>query len=199
LFVNGLDLVGNGRSLSLLFSYAIVCETLYISPNVYGWMILMIDRSRVVKFMVGIVVVCSLATAVLLLVMRLFIGTTLNEPTTVAVQIEAPEQISLNDPFAVTIQLTNLITASQILHSIDVESSYLELSGSTPTYKAVRHIPLTNFSSYRFEEELLAEETVAIELIFVGQTVGQFSGLIDICFADGTLCLARPLETIVVE
>jgi len=161
-----------------------------------------VDRGRVVKLVAGIMLVCLLGTAVLLLVMRIFIGTTLNEPTTVEVQIDVPEKISVNDPFAVTIQLTNLITASQILHSIDVESSYLEnisLNSSTPTYKAIRSLPLTNFASYRFEEEIPAGQTMVIELNFVGQTTGQFSGLIDICLADGTLCLARSLETVVVE
>lgn len=162
----------------------------------------MIDKNRVVKLVAAVLLLCSLGTAVLLLLVRIFIGTTLNEPTTVEVQIDAPEQIPLNEPFAVTIQLTNLITANQTLHSIDLQRSYLEnirLNNSTPTYKTVRSLPLTNFASYRFEKEIPAEQTMIIELHFVGQTIGQFSGLIDICLADGTLCLARPLETKVVE
>jgi hypothetical protein len=162
----------------------------------------MLNRSRAVKVVVGVVGICSLGTAVILLLIRIFIGTTLNEPTSIAVQIDAPEQIPLDEPFVVTIQLTGLSTASQTLHSIDIETSYLEnisLNGSTPTYKAVRSLPLTNFASYQFEEEIPAGKTVAIELNFVGKTVGQISGLIDICLADGTFCLARPLETRVVE
>ncbi len=162
----------------------------------------MIDRRRIVKLAVGIVLACSLGTAVILLIIRIFFGTTLNTPTSVAIQVDAPEQIPLNEPFAVTIQLTNLITTSQMLHSIDVENSYLEnisLNSSTPAYKTMRSLPLTKFASYTFEEEIPANQTVVIELNFVGQTVGQFSGLIDICMADGTLCLAHSLETTVVE
>ncbi len=162
----------------------------------------MLDRNRAVKVVAGIMGICLLGTAVFLLGMRIHFGTVLNEPTTIVVQIDAPSQTSMNEPFVVIANLTNISSDRQILHSIDVETSYLEnigLSGSTPTYKTMRSLPLANFTSYQFEEEIPAGQTVAIELNFVGQTIGQFSGLIDICLADGTLCLARTLEAQVIE
>ena len=160
------------------------------------------ERSRTVKLVAGILVICLAGTAVLLIIARLFFGTTLNEPITIEVQVDAPQQVQLNEPFAVNIQVTNLVTTSQTLHSIDLNSSYLDsvnLSSSTPAYKAVAALPLTDFTSYRFEEALLAEATVPIELVFVGQEAGEFSGLMDICLDDGTLCLAHPLEITIVE
>lgn len=160
------------------------------------------DRGRVVKLVVGMVVICLAGTAVLLLLFRTFWGTVLNEPTTVEVQVEAPDQVSIHEPFAVTIQMTNLITESQNLHSIDLDTRYLQnvrLDGSSPTYQASRKLPLTRFTSYRFDQTLPAGRTTTVELLFVGEAVGQFYGLMDICLMDGTLCLALPLETEVVE
>lgn len=160
------------------------------------------ERSRTVKLGAGILVICLAGTAVLLIIARLFFGTTLNEPITIDVQVDAPERVQLNEPFAINIQVMSLVTTSQIIHSIDLNSSYLNsvnLSSSNPAYKAVADIPLTDFTSYRFEETLFAETTVPIELVFVGQEVGEFSGLMDICLDDGTLCLAFPLETEVVR
>ena len=160
------------------------------------------NRSVTVRLVVGIVAVCLVGTAVLFLAIRTLFGTTLNEPTSIEVQLDAPAQVTLNEPFAVTIQVTNLVTTSQTLHSIDLDSSYLEnvnLSSTIPAYESVQSLPLTDFDSYLFEATIPAEATVPIELRFVGQKAGQFSGLIDVCLADGTLCLAQPLETTVVE
>ncbi|MBK8903824.1 MAG: hypothetical protein IPM53_21765 [Anaerolineaceae bacterium] len=160
------------------------------------------ERGRVLKLVGVVVAVCVLGTAVVLVISRLMWGTVLNEPTTIEVQIDAPEQVTLNEPFAVIIQVTSLITSSQVLHSIDLDTNYLDhvrLSGSAPAYQAVQSLPLTDFASYRFETELPALRSQAIELMFVGETVGEFSGVVDVCLEDGTLCVAQRLETEVVE
>ncbi|MCC6602835.1 MAG: hypothetical protein IT327_06475 [Anaerolineae bacterium] len=160
------------------------------------------ERRRVLKLVGMIVAVCVLGTAVVLTISRLLWGTVLNEPTSIAVQIDAPEQVTVNEPFAVTIQVTSLITSSQVLHSIDLDTNYLDyvrLSGSAPAYQAVQALPLTHFASYRFDTEIPAMNSRTVELMFVGETVGEFSGLVDICLEDGTLCLAQRLETEVME
>jgi len=160
------------------------------------------ERGRVLKLVGGITAVCLVGTVLVLSISRLLWGTALNEPTTIEVQIDAPEQVTRNEPFAVTIQVTSLITSSQVLHSIDLDTNYLDhvrLSSSAPAYQAVQSLPLTHFASYRFETELLAMNSQAIELMFVGETVGEFSGVVDVCLEDGTLCLAQRLETEVVE
>lgn len=147
-------------------------------------------------------VVCSVGTAVTIIISRLMFGTVLNKPTTLEVQLDAPQQVALNEPFAVTLQLTNIFTASQILHSIDLDTHYLEnvsLNSSNPGYKDVQRLPLTHFVSYSFEWLLPAGRTTIVELMFVPEKVGQFSGLVDICLDDGTLCQAVSLETEVVE
>ena len=160
------------------------------------------ERGRILRLVGVITAVCVLGTAVVLVISRLIWGTALNEPTTIEVQIDAPEQVTVNEPFAVTIQVTSLITSTQLLHSIDLDTDYLEnvrLSGSAPAYQAVQSLPLTHFASYRFETEIPAKNSRAIELMFVGETVGEFSGVVDICLEDGTLCLAQPLQTKIVE
>lgn len=160
------------------------------------------ERGRILRLVGVITAVCVLGTAVTLVISRLMWGTALNEPTTIAVQLDAPEQVTVNEPFAVTIRVTSLITSSQVLHSIDLDTNYLDhvrLSGSAPAYQAVQSLPLTHFASYRFETELPAMNSRAIELMFVGETVGEFSGVVDICLEDGTLCLAQRLETEVKE
>lgn len=160
------------------------------------------ERGRVLKLVGVIAAVCLVGTVLVLVISRLLWGTALNEPTTIEVQIAAPEQVTVNEPFAVTIQVTSLITSSQVLHSIDLDTNYLDhvrLSGSAPTYQAVQSLPLTHFASYRFETELPPMRSQAIELTFVGETVGEFSGVLDVCLEDGTLCLAQRLETVVIE
>lgn len=160
------------------------------------------ERGRILRLVGVITAVCLVGTVLVLIISRLMWGTALNEPTTIAVQLDAPEQVTVNEPFAVTIRVTSLITSSQVLHSIDLDTNYLDhvrLSGSAPAYQAVQSLPLTHFASYRFETELPAMNSRAIELMFVGETVGEFSGVVDICLEDGTLCLAQRLETEVKE
>lgn len=160
------------------------------------------DRKRVVRLVGLIIVVCLAGTAVALVVGRLFFGTVLNEPKTVEMQLNAPEQVTLNEPFVVTLRLTNVFTDSQTLHSIDLDNDYLEnirLDNSNPEFGDIRPLPLTGFASYSFDWLLPARRTTEIELRFVPEKAGQFSGLVDVCLDDGTLCQALPLETEVVE
>lgn len=160
------------------------------------------DRKRVIRLAGLIIIICLAGTAVALIVGRLFFGTVLNEPTTVEMQLDAPEQVTLNEPFVVTLRLTNIFTANQTLHSIDLEADYLDnisLENSNPGYQDVRSLPLTGFASYSFDWLLPARRTSTVELMFVPQKAGQFSGLMDICLEDGTLCQALPLEVEVLE
>ena len=160
------------------------------------------NRSKIIRLAGLIIVICLVGTAVTIIISRLFFGTVLNKPITVEMQLDAPLQVALNEPFAVTLQITNLITASQTLHSIDLDTDYLEsvsLASSSPNYKAVRSLPLTHFASYSFEAEIPVAETTVIELMFVPEKAGQFTGLVDVCLEDGTLCQALSLETEVIE
>lgn len=160
------------------------------------------DRKRVVRLVGLIIVVCLVGTAVTLIISRLFFGTVLNEPTIVEMELDAPEQVTLNEPFAVTLRLTNVFTGSQTLHSIDLDNDYLEnirLNSSSPQFGDVRPLPLTGFASYSFDWLLPARRTSTVELMFVPEKAGQFSGIVDVCLDDGTLCQALLLETEVVE
>jgi len=160
------------------------------------------DRKRVVRLVGLIVVVCLVGTAVTIIISRLLFGTVLNEPTTVEMQLDAPEQVTLNEPFAVTLHLTNIFTASQTLHSIDMDTHYLEnisLDSSSPGFKEVRPLPFTHFASYSFEWLLPAGRTTEIELLFLPEKAGRISGLMDVCLDDGTLCQALSLDVEVLE
>ena len=160
------------------------------------------EKKRLVRLVGLMLVVCLMGTAVVTVISRLIFGTIANSPTTVDMQVDAPSQVSLNEPFAVTLQLTSLITTSQTLHSIDLDTNYLEnvrLEGSSPEYKEIRALPLTHFASYNFEETLPAEQITVVELRFLPEQLGRFSGLMDVCLEDGTLCQALPLEVEVIE
>jgi hypothetical protein len=145
---------------------------------------------------------CLAGTAVLLAISRIFIGSVLKEPATLDVQLEAPAQVRLNEPFAMTLSLTNLITASQTLHSIDLDNGFVKnvrLQNSVPSFTDRQVLPLAQFTTFVFSQEIPAEHQIVVTLQFVGERVGKFTGVMDICLADGTLCLAVPLETAVVE
>lgn len=165
-----------------------------------------LDRARILRLVTTILVVCLMGTAVIVLIARILVGSVLKEPVTVEVQVRAPERVVVNEPFAVTLQLNNLVTATQMLHSIDIEDDYLEgirLERSTPVYSAVHALPLTNFTSFEFGQEIPVNtngiQVTVIDLLFVAEEAGTFSGIIDVCLGDGTLCLAQPLETAVTE
>ena len=157
------------------------------------------------KLLWGLLAFCVGGTAVALILIRIFWGGVLQEPTSVEVQIEAPAQVVVNESFAITLQLTNIMTTSQTLHSLDFDERYLEnvsLSHTTPPYHRMQSVPLTNFTSYLYELELpvdIINRPTVIELTFISETVGEFSGLLDVCLEDGTFCVAVPLETAVVE
>lgn len=162
-------------------------------------------RNRIIKLLVALMALCAGGTAVILLVIRIFFGGVLKEPASVEIEVAIPNQVVLNEPFAVTLQLTNIITASQTLHSLDFEEPLLEqikLTSASPSYQSVQSLPLSKFASYEFNLELPADiinRPTVVELTFVGQTVGEFSGLMDVCLGDGTFCKAVLLETAVVE
>ncbi|MEZ4594070.1 MAG: hypothetical protein R3D55_23455 [Chloroflexota bacterium] len=163
------------------------------------------NRKRIVVLILGLMALCGGGTAVILLLIRIFFGGILQEPTAVEIQVDAPSQVVVNEPFVVTLQLTNIITASQTLHSIDLDEDYLahvRLHSAAPAYQTSQPIPLTNFTSYAFDLTLPADvinRPTVVELTFVGQTVGEFSGVMDVCLEGGTLCQAVMLETAVIE
>src|SRR5690606_5492108 len=101
--------------------------------------------------------------------------------------------------------LTNIVTSSQTLHSLDFEESYLEhveLLSTLPAFQAVQPLPLSEFASYKFDLELpvdIIHRPTTVELTLVGRSVGEFSGVLDVCLGDGTFCKALRLETAVVE
>ena len=163
------------------------------------------NRGCVLQLLLGVLLLCCGGTAVALLVVRIFFGGVLQEPTTVEVMVDAPDQVVLNEPFTVTLQLTNIFTTDQTLHSLDFEEGYLEnvrLTGSQPAFQAEKPLPLSNFASYSYDLVLpvdIINRPTTIELTFVGVAVGEFSGLMDVCLDDGTFCVAVPLATAVVE
>lgn len=163
------------------------------------------QRGRVLKLLVLLLAFCLGSTVVFLIVARIFIGGVLQEPTTLEVVVEMPEQVLLNEPFVATMELTNIYTASQTLHSIDFEDAFLEhvgLINAQPAYQTSRSLPLTNFVSYEFDLELppaMMQQPTVVEMTFVGHAEGEFYGVVDVCLEDGTLCVALPLETAVIE
>ncbi|WP_420641164.1 hypothetical protein [Candidatus Leptofilum sp.] len=154
------------------------------------------------KLLLLLLMLCLGGTAVILLTARIFWGGVLQEPTSVDVQLDAPAQVVLGEPFEVTLHLTNLITASQTLHSIDIATGYLDnvpLNRSEPAYTELKTLPLSRFTMVTFEQEIPVDGSTTVTLQFVGEAVGTFEGILDVCLQDGTLCLAVPLETAVVE
>ncbi|GJM40021.1 MAG: hypothetical protein DHS20C20_03030 [Ardenticatenaceae bacterium] len=154
------------------------------------------------RLLTALLALCLSGTAVILVVSRIFLGGVLKEPTTVDIQYDVPAQVIVEEPFSVTLKLTNVITASQTLHSIDIDTRLWEivhLNGSMPPYSESRMLPLTRFESFLFEEEIPVDGSTEVTLQFVGASVGRYEGVLDVCLEDGTFCVALPLETAVVE
>ena len=152
-------------------------------------------------FIVAAVLVLLCICAVGVVVVIILAGS-VEEPANVDISINAPAAVPLNEPFAVDVTIRNTAPSSQVLDSIDITDRYLagiEVQQAEPAFSDSFAVPVVNYQSYTFQEEILSNSTMVVTFVMVGTTAGTYSGEFDVCINDGSSCLAVPVETAVGE
>ncbi len=125
------------------------------------------------------------------------------EPNTVAVQIEAPPQVTVAEPFQIIVRVENTYPGlPQTIHSIDISDDYLQsivLVNADPAYSEQVSIPLVGFESFIFAQDLPDAGTAVIQLTMQPQQTGRYTGELDVCINAANICKLLTIETIVAE
>jgi hypothetical protein len=119
-------------------------------------------------------------------------------PENVEIELTAPESVPASEPFAVEIQITNVDANLQTLDSIDISTSYLEnirVESVSPPASDEFEIPLVQFYTYTFQEELGMFESMTVVFEMVGEEEGTFEGEVDVCINEGSACETFDLRT----
>ncbi len=120
------------------------------------------------------------------------------EPAGVTIDLSAPPNVPLKDPFVIEISITNTAAEDQILDSIDFPTAYLagiELQSTTPPFASDFTIPFVAYHSYTFNQPIEQFETILIEFVMEGQQEGLFDGEVDVCINDGSSCQTLEIST----
>ena len=138
------------------------------------------------------------------LLLRLLISSNFqSEPNTAAITVSAPETaVPAGEPFLVSVRIRNSIDDEQNLHSIDISSDYLAsipLQDSSPGYNREVTIPFVGFQSFQYTAAVRGRDVRIVELTFIGEQPGVYTGELDVCINSGTICKLFPLSTTIGE
>ncbi len=146
---------------------------------------------------VGCVVVSFLA---ILLGGGLLVMFGLQEPEDIAIQLDVPTNVTVNEEFTINFRIENSSSTSQIVDSIDFEAVYLEgfvITSSEPPFNEALTIPVFDYESYAFGSIIPNGEAVSITFNVVALQPGDYTGEVDVCINDGFSCTTRILRTVI--
>ena len=114
------------------------------------------------------------------------------------INLDIPVVVDLDEEFVTQVTITNKLTESQELVSIDVGDGYLEgiaLIKTYPNYTDQIHIPLDNTVSYSFGQDIGPHESITIDLHWRALSTGEFSDDIDFCINSELSFISRGART----
>lgn len=121
-------------------------------------------------------------------------------PENIAVSVECPIQVRVNETFTITVRVTNEDTIERELHSIDVYDSYLEgitITSSDPPWSETKG----SFGYLTCYFQTLLPPGAEKVVTFQAQALkaGDFSGDLDVCIDTQFLYITQVLRTLVGE
>jgi hypothetical protein len=122
-------------------------------------------------------------------------------PRGIDFSLTSPEQLALDEPFDVSLALTNQEHHHQELVCIDIEGSYLEgfqLLSTQPPYLESLELFGGGISLY-FDQLLDHNESIIITLTLQARRPGTYSGNIKACINSQYAMLGQPIQTTVTE
>jgi hypothetical protein len=113
--------------------------------------------------------------------------------------LDAPLRAALGEQFNVTVTVTNESAEEQMLHSIDIDSEYIDgiaVTGATPEFNEnflLDDGTITHF----FEQSVPAGESLTVTFDMEALSAGDYKGDFDVCFDDGLTCEYLQIRTLV--
>ncbi|MDG1950333.1 MAG: hypothetical protein P8J32_06005 [bacterium] len=120
-------------------------------------------------------------------------------PEGLEADVEAPLRVSVGEQFEVVATVVNGSADEQTMHSIDIDSEYIDgiaVTGSAPEFNEnflLDDGTITHF----FETPVAAGETTTFTFNMEALTAGDYKGDFDICFDDGLTCTFLQIRTLV--
>jgi kynurenine formamidase len=160
------------------------------------------NRKLILGIFAGLVVLCTIASVAVGLW-----GTSLwqrvsEEPEGVRASVEAPSSVAQGESFVIRISVENLTGDAMVLDSVDIAEGYLagiDILEADPAYSESFSLPFGGVQSYRFDQDIPANQTLIVRLTAQGKTTGEFSGAIDVCVDSGVHCLTFETRTNIEE
>lgn len=153
---------------------------------------------------IGIILLCIVSSVILLLITGggLMVQQSLKDPENVNIVVDVPVQASKGETVTLDIRVENTATDAQLLHSVDIDSSYLAgvvIDEAVPPFSESAPIPVVDMQTYTFEKQIPAGETLVVQLNGTAVETGDYSGRVDICINTGSLCKTFTTRTVVHE
>jgi hypothetical protein len=143
----------------------------------------------------GAVIVCILGALIL---GGSWLGSSIEEPTGVEVEVNVPLQIRKGQGFLILVTLRETSGKAQELDSIDIAEDYLEgiaIERTEPNFK--ESFSFLGFQTYDFMKEIPANGELVVRFFAVGVQTGDFSGDMDVCINGPGNCLTYPIRSVV--
>ena len=123
-----------------------------------------------------------------------------NMPVDGEVVVDAPEEVTVGEPFTVTVNVANLAPRDRVMHSLDIRGALADQFEFT----SLEPIPASTASEYGWREytysvSLAASGTRSITLTMQAKSPGEHSGEIDVYLDAVYHQLSRPVTIRVVE
>jgi len=121
-------------------------------------------------------------------------------PQNIVVNIEAPTQAVIGEPFEIVITVENQSESSQTIQSIDIGNKYLEgilLSESNPAFTESWDFPAFGFMSFDYKTEIPASESTQVALTMEAILAGDYSASFDVCINTEANCIYNVVRTVV--
>jgi hypothetical protein len=131
-----------------------------------------------------------------------FVGSWNDEVRDIEVRYRMPEKAAVGETVVFTITVHNTANRAQLLHSLDIETHFLEgisIEQTKPAFKKSEPNPLAPIMSYIFEQNIPAKGALKIELQGRTQKPGSFPLAVDICVKTAVTCSSYELRAITVQ
>jgi len=138
------------------------------------------------------------AVCCIILLAALYTGC--ESPTNIAVEIDAPLQVTQGEQFLITMTVTNTAPETQRLMDIDIGEKYTEgiaFISIDPAPLEMFHTPLVNMMTYSFNRDIGPGRQAVITFHSKALKPGDYNTNIDFCINSSSAFLTKTIRTLV--
>jgi hypothetical protein len=160
------------------------------------------NKKVIIGLGIGCAALCIVLVIAVLIAGGVLIKWGLTKPENVSISLDAPVQASKDESVIITVRVENTATESQLLHSIDISSQYLDgiaIEEAEPPFSESFAIPLVDMQSYTFGQDISPGTTLEVRFAGVAVKIGDFAGNFDVCINSGNACTTLATRTVIDE